>query len=401
MSSDTDNFKPPLIYLEGYREASATNPEVAAAYIRNTVVDDPLADRAIETLGSMSGQQVNRVMNACMACNAEILSDAPPALQAFFEPLNTIPPWFDCDAALPGRIVFYEHLSLFITGFIIVSLKNFNSLMARIFFMTGQGTTQQGLQVIRQNIRYLVETLLLPDALRPGGRGWKFSIRIRLVHARIRRQLRASSQWNEADLGAPISAANMALASANFSVALIRYVEHLGAVLDADARSSLMQIWRYASWLIGTPEALLYEGHEADTAELSRIGHMCEPRPDKVSVLIANATVQALPELAALKEPSARQKLTEHGYQIARVLLGDVLADQYEFPQFKETGFLMRMRRDYHLNRNRQAKVPRVAQRFDNFPFISLLEAVGLVDIQHELPQEFQAMIRKRNSEDG
>lgn len=392
MSLNAGGFELPSAYQDGYSKAQSINPQVAATYIRNTVIDDLPADRAVETLASLDARQVNRLMTDCMNVDCEQSPDVPQTLRDFFEPLRTPPAWFDRDAVLPGRLAYHKHLSLFMIGFIIVSLRNFNSLMARIFFLTGQGTTQQGLQVIRQNIRYLSETLLLPGALDPGQSGWKFSIRIRLVHARIRRQLRASGQWNEAVYGTPISAANMALASANFSVTLIRYVEQLGADLDADARSSLMQIWRYASWLIGTPESLLCEGDEGHTAELSRIGHICEPPPDNVSVLITNSTVKALPELADLKDPVAKEKLIANGYQVARALLGDELADQFEFPRHKTVALLPRMRCSYRLKNFTRTNAPRAEFLFADSPFISLLQAAGIGDLQHRLPPELQVM---------
>ena len=58
---------------------------------------------------------------------------------------------------------------------------------------------------------------MLPDALKRQGDGWKLSVRIRLVHARVRRLIRTSGDWDEAVYGAPLSAAHLALASANFS----------------------------------------------------------------------------------------------------------------------------------------------------------------------------------------
>ena len=384
-------FHVPSAYRDGYGKAVAINPDLAASYIGNTVVDDPLADAVVEALAPLGGRDIERFMNAGMEQDAKVLAEAPRALRDFFESLEAPPAWFDRDAVLPGRYAFHEHLDLFIVGFIVVSLRNFNSLMSKVFFMTGQVTTQQGLRVIRQNIRYLTETLMLPGSLDRRREGWKFSVRIRLVHARIRRRLRKSGRWDEAAFGVPISAANMALTSANFSASLVRDVERLGADLNADARAGLMQIWRYASWLIGTPEALLCGGDETETAELSRIGHLCEPPPDKVSVVITNATVGALPEVAKLTDPAAKRAMVQHGYRVSRALLGDELADRFGFPRQRIAGLLPWMRCRYRLRKASRRLAPGIARMWKEDPFVLLLDAATLDDLRYRLPEELEA----------
>ncbi len=380
----------PSVYRDGYSKAVILNRNLAKNYIENTVIDDPLADAVVEALAPLDGRDINRIMKACMDLKAKPLPETPRAVIDFFESLKVPPRWFDRDAVLPGRFAVHEHLDLFIIGFIVVSLRNFNSLMSKVFFMTGQVTTQQGLQIIRQNIRYLTETLMLPGALDPGGEGWMFSLRIRLTHARFRRRLRMSGRWNEANFGAPISAANMALTSANFSASLIRDVVRLGANLNADARSSIMQIWRYASWLIGTPEHLLCGDNEAETAELSRIGHICEPSPDRISAVITNATVEALPEVARLTDPTAKRTMVEHGYRISRALLGDELADQFQFPQQQTAGLLPWMRCKYRFQRTSRRLAPSAARLWKASPFVLLLDA-AMIDIhRYRLPEELK-----------
>ena len=381
----------PSAYRDGHERAAALDPALAAAYIRHTVKGDPLADAAVDALTPFSGQDITRLMSAGMDRNMKVLAEAPRALHDFFDSLDTPPAWFDRDAVLPGHRAFHEYVDLFIIGFIIVTLRNFNSLMSKVFFMTGQFTTRLGLQLLRKNIRYLAETLMLPGALDRQGHGWKFSVRIRLVHARIRRQLLKSGEWDEAVFGVPISAANMGLTSANFSASLIQDVERLGATLDADARGSLMQIWRYASWLIGTPEPFLCDGNEAETAHLSRIAHLCEPLPNRTSAVITNATVRALPEVAGLTSYSAKQAMVNHGYRVARVLLGDQLADQYRFPKQRTAGFLPWMRSKYRLQKTACQLVPGMARIWKADPFVLLLDAARVEDLLHQLPVEMKA----------
>ncbi|MCY4227765.1 MAG: oxygenase MpaB family protein [Gammaproteobacteria bacterium] len=381
----------PSIYLDGYARACAVNRDIATRYVENTVVDDPLADGAFMALLHLDGKKINQIMNACTNLDAKLHPETPQALIDFIEAYKTPPPWLDGDALLPGRIAFHRYLDLFIIGFIIASLRNFNSLMSKVFFLTGQATTEQGLMVIRQNIRYLCETLMLPSALNPGQQGWKFSLRIRLVHARIRNRLRNSDHWDEAALGVPISAANMGLTSANFSALLIRDVERLGARLNADERLSIMRIWRYASWLIGTPETLLCDGDESATAELSKIGHLCEPKPDRITAIITNATVQALPQLAKLTDPKEKQAMASHAYGVARSLLGEALADQYGFPKHRGFEGLPRLRFRCRIQKACRKLLPRSKEWFRKDPFELLLDAAMIDDLLDRGPEELKA----------
>ncbi len=381
----------PACYRDGYDRAVAINPDLATNYVRNTAIGDPLADAVVEALAPLTGQEISRIMTAGLDRSTKADPNTLPALNDLVESLGEVPSWFDHDAALPGRLALHRHVDLFIIGLAFVSLQNFNSLMSRVFFLTGQGTTQQGLRVIRQNIRYLTETLMLPHSLDPWEEGWKFSIRIRLVHARIRRRLRKAGTWNEARFGVPISAANMALTSANFSATLIRNVQKLGANLGADERAGLMQVWRYASWLMGTPDSLLCGGDEDATAELSRIGHLCEPLPDGVTTVITTASIGVLPEVARLTDPAEKQAMVEHGYRLARALLGGDLAEQFGFPRKRAFGLLPLMRLRYRLQNAPGHLGPAIARFWNDDPFLRLLDAASIASLRRQIPEELQA----------
>ncbi|MCY4132421.1 MAG: oxygenase MpaB family protein [Nitrospira sp.] len=377
--------KIPSAYQAGYEKAAALNPDLAAQYVALTVVDDPVTDAVIEALAAFDHRESQRFINAGMEQDAKVLGEAPRPLRDFFEEVGSPPAWFDLDAVLPGRHAFQQHLDLFIPAFVVVTLRNFTSLMSKVFLMTGQVTTQEGVRRIRQNIRYLVEMIMLPNALDRQGESWKFTVRLRLMHAEIRRRLRTSGQWDEAVYGAPISAANMALASANFSASLIRDAERLGANLTADARAGIMQIWRYASWLIGTPETLLFDGDEAETTEFARIAHLCEPPPNQESVMTSNAVVYLLPEVAKLTDRAAKRSMVEHVYRVSRALLDDELADQLKFPRQRTAGLLPWLRCKRRLSGAFGGLAPRMVGKWRADPFALLLDATMIDNLRCRL----------------
>ena len=84
------------------------------------------------------------------------------------------------------------------------------------------------------------------------------SVRLRLIHAQIRRLLRESGEWEAEAWGTPLSAAQMGFAITAFSARLLRHAESLGAAISDEERESFMAVWRYAGYLMGIPETILF-----------------------------------------------------------------------------------------------------------------------------------------------
>jgi len=185
-----------------------------------------------------------------------------------------------------------------------------------------------------------------------------------------------------------LSRAHMALASSNFSATMLQYAEMLGAGLDAEKRNGFMQAWRYASWLIGTPEHLLFEGDYDRTIEFGNIAHLCEPPPNEESRAIAKAVVEALPLIAEKKEPDwhKHDAFVDHTYRVARALLGHTLADGLGFPAHRTAGLLAWMRMKQRTVKTSRALVPSVAKRWRGESFSFLLEASMLEELGYRLP---------------
>ena len=382
----------PSVYQAGYEKARALNPQLAATYVRHTMIDAPVADAAIDALAACGQKDVHQFIHAGMEQDVRALAAAPQPLRDFFDSIDTPPPWFDPASVDAGCRAFHQYSDLFIPAFIVVTLQNFTSLMSKVFYMTGRVTTPHGLRRIRQNTRHLVE-IMLPGALERQGEGWKLSVRIRLVHARVRWLLRASGNWDEAVYGVPLSAAHMGLAAANFSATMLHQAERLGARLDAEARASFMQTWRYASWLAGTPEALLFEGDEAKTSELSRVATVCEPFPAEEAAVVSNAVINALPHIANLTDPAAQKAMIDHGYRVSRALLGKEMSDRLQLPRQQVAGLLTWMHWKRRLYGFFSRLAPQLARKWQANHFVLLLDAstIGDFSYSYRLPDHLEA----------
>ena len=374
----------------GYERAKALDSDLAEKYAEYTMVGDPLADAAVEAMSHLRQEEVHRLIGAGMDRYAEAMADAPGALVALFEALDDAPSWFDPDAALPGQRAFHRYSDLFIPAFFVVTLQNAATLISKAFYMTGRVTTEHGLRRIRQNTRHFIE-IMLPGALDRRGEGWQLSVRIRLVHAQVRRLLRESDDWDDAELGVPISSAHVALSAANFSATMLKQARRMGARLNADERDGFMQTWRYASWLIGTPEDMLFEGDEARTNHLHVVATAFEPPPNDESAVIANALVNAVPLVAGIEDADERDEMALYVYRVSRALLGDEVSDRLDFPKQRTMGVLryLRARRTLYGWIHRVA--PRLANRYRGRNFEFLINSAALEDLSYRLPDQLDA----------
>ncbi len=383
----------PAAYEPQYERASKLNPELAAEYVRHTMLDDPLADEAVAGMASLQVAEANRFIRAGMNRDHATLQTAPRALREFFAAVQTPPSWWDARAGTLGCRAFHEFSDLFIPAFFVTTVQNATTLIAKAFHATGRVNSLFGPRRIRQNTRHFIE-IMLPGALDRHGEGWKLSVRIRLVHAQVRRLIRASGSWDESTFGVPLSSAHMGVASANFSATMLKQATRLGAVMDRPTRDSFMQIWRYASWLIGTPESLLFEGDEERTHEFSRIAAACEPPPGEESVVVANALFEGLPKIAGKKDPREARAMRVHAQRVTRALIGDELADPMGLPRLRvwERGLLLAMMRSSRrVVRVRHQLAPSVATAWRGSAFSFLLDAALLDDLSYRLPDHLEA----------
>ena len=380
----------PTVYQAGYEKARTDNAGVAANYVKHTLVGDPAADAVVKALTPFDQTQVHRFIHAGMEQQKDVLRDAPPALVDFFERVSVPPSWFDPTKLLPGMVAYHQNSDLFIAAHVAgVLVEGFATTISKPFFMTGR-LTDYGIRRLQQNNRHLIE-ICMPGGLERHGDGWKLSVRIRLIHAQLRRLLRNSEDWDADAWGVPISAAQMAFASSAFSALLLKKCEMLGVRLDKAARDGFMDIWRYTGWLFGVPEEILFHNYD-EAMELCRVGFTCEPPPDVESILMANGLINSAPLIVGASGP-ARRRFVKFVYRISRALIGDELADQLRFPRQRTTGILLLMQWQRRFQKLQERLVPGLAHSRHAKNFTTLLER-SLMDhmgISYRLPDHISA----------
>ena len=322
-------MKMPLAYTAGYEKARLYDQAAADNYVKHTTLGDPGLDPIMEELSSMPPHDLHRFIEAGIEQQDEVLQRAPQALRDFFKNLEE-PPWLMYEAFRPGVHAFHTNVDLMLTAFVTgVLVEGFSTLIAKSFNITGRvASTKRRLQ---QNNRHMME-IFFPGGMQRKGDGWKLSTRIRFVHSRIRGLLAPSDDWNHETWGAPVSAAHLGFAISVFSKRLLEYSLLVGAKFNKEEKDSVLAVWRYAGYLMGIPETILYT-NAAEAEEMYKIGYMCEPPPDADSIAVANMLIRAIPAVADIKDPVERDNLVTLAYRLSRALIGNKLADRFEFPK--------------------------------------------------------------------
>ena len=372
-------------YRPGYEKVPGADRELAANFCAHTMIGDPECEAVVEELFALGDSEAYRLIKAAMDEDDKGLSDAPQSLLDFFEKISHPPDWWDPSFIDPGIRSFHRHSDMILQAFAAgVLVEGFTTNIARSFIITGR-LRDQGVRRLKNNNRHVIE-IFWPEGLERQGDGWKLSVRIRLVHAQVRRLLRDAPDWEREAWGDPISAAHLAFAASAFSARLLKHSRRIGVPFSKEESDSFMMIWLYSAYLMGIPETILPRS-EAEALKLYEVARICEPYPDFESIIMANALICSVPLVLGLPIDGEGEELRKLAYTVARAFIGDELADQLKFPPSKTRGIIGKMWLNTKLRRFKRGLVPGQsrADRFNNFK--SMVEVSVYDDsISYRLP---------------
>lgn len=384
----------PSAYTEGYVSARLHDLATADNYIRHTRIGDPELDPVMEEISALPSEDLHRFIAAGIEQQTEALRAAPQVLRDFFDRINEPPPWLDHKAFDPAIRAFYTKASdillALVTG---VLVEGFSTLMSKPFGVTGRmlQETDVSIRQLKQVNRHLLE-IFFPGGLLRKSDGWKLSVRIRFIHARVRQLMKAADEWDTEAWGTPISAAHMGFSTALFSHRLLEHSASVGANYNQDEKDSIFELWHYVGYLMGVPETILYTSQK-EAHGLFKIGLMCEPSPDTDAATISNALIQSIPLVAGLTDPDEQDSMRNLAFRISRALVGNQLANQLQFPKGSSAGVL-------HMYRAKQLsmRLTKDVQLIKSENFLQLLNASQYdeVGVSYKMPDH---VLASRSSE--
>ena len=374
----------PSDYNCGFQQAKAFNPEIATKYVAHTRIGDPLAE--------LKQRKAAQILQKAMDNPGKSgLAGAPREVRDFFDEVSSPPGWVDFDSFVPGMRMFHRNSQLVLGALLAgVLVEGFSTNISRSFLVTGR-LRDQGVRRLKQNNRHLIE-IFIPGGLDRNGDGWKTTIRVRLVHSRIRTLLSNSEDWDHRAWGIPLSSAHMAFSITAFSARLLRHIKSLGAEFNEEESVSFMRVWRYTGYVMGIPETVLFKD-EADALEIFRIGQICEPRVSSDSIVMANSLINSAPLVLGMSEPNERRSLAKYVFRVSRAMIGNQLADELMFPDNPWFGVLPWFRLQGRLERIFGALYRKFARQSNYRSLTSLLEIAVYDDegIGYRLPTHVYA----------
>jgi hypothetical protein len=301
-----------IAYREPYSEARLQAARSEA---------DPLADRVIAELYQTC--QVRKPDDLLAAVRERARSEGG-VYREFLEACDHVPAWVDFAAMRKGQRLIASYGPLMGLSLLTGSLVG-----GYVFYKAAKVTQWTGRLAMPGDIsRRLVETSALvfymsrPAEVRPGGKAHEMLVRVRLLHAAIRRWIADSGRWRAA-WDVPINQEDLAITFSEFSFINIRNLLRMGVRLSDAQIDSHFALWRYAGHVLGIQDAWLPATFEQEIAQfLPMLKHQAEPKRGVVGARVI------LDEIADKGPPlvprAVRRKFL---YQVTAHLVGDDLVE--------------------------------------------------------------------------
>jgi hypothetical protein len=180
-----------------------------------------------------------------------------------------------------------------------------------------------------------VQAVSMPGGMALGADGFAITLRVRLMHAKVRTLLRRSPRWDTAAWGEPINQVDMAGTILLFSLVLLDGLRAFGLRIPAADAEDLLHLWRYVGVVIGVDPELLPTG-EASARELWDLVTGSQAPPDADARALAAALLET--PLAQARTAEQRKKaegMVRVSYTLSRFLLGDEAADALGYPRYR------------------------------------------------------------------
>lgn len=303
-------------------------------YQRLTRTGDAPADALAAAFAALPAGRGRQSLEQALSHGIDSVSHAPPALLDFFAQVDVPPLWVDWERIDRGGALLLR------SGLVGISVLNLVCLPMMYRSPTGNKPLVFTGQLLRRAPRRLAETARFmletsrPGGLRRAGPGFATTVRVRLMHAQVRRLLRHSPRWNAA-WGEPVNQLYMAATGVTLSVLFLDALRRLGLRVGRHEADALLALWRYSGHLMGVlPE--LQCSTEDEGRHLLEFMHAFEGAADTDSRALIHAVMTAsyLPQLDRhpWRVPAA--------FDLSRELLGHAVADELGYPAPRGWGLL-------------------------------------------------------------
>ncbi len=295
---------------------------------------DPLADKLIHRLNELPAGQGTKLVSQAMHSGLSSVHRPPKELIDFFEAVEDVPLWIDWDLFEKGgsAVLRAGHLAIIVLGAYSLPLSYASPDGNKPLLFTKKLIDRATRRLVETS-RFILE-ICRPGGLQQGHAGYQITLRVRLMHAQVRRLLIKRGIWRMADWGMPISQSDMLATNLLFSVLMIDGLKKLGFHLSEEEIHAVMQLWRYAGLLMGIQENLSVITFQEGYRILTMMKDTSAP-PNEDSIRLVQALRQCPNDISiSMFLPKTVNKLINADlfqaflFAVTRYLIGDTMADQ-------------------------------------------------------------------------
>ncbi|HEU4538845.1 MAG TPA: oxygenase MpaB family protein, partial [Polyangiaceae bacterium] len=291
------------------------------------------ADAAVDAMAALPPGRGWALLKRAIAEGLDAVPEAPGPFRDLFAELERVPAWVDWPTVDRGgrlllRAGFFGGVVLG-TASLIYGYSSPGGNKPLVFSGALKGAIGRRLG---ETSRF-VQATCAPGGLRRYAPGFDVTVRVRVMHAQVRRLLRASGQWRTEDWGEPINQHDTASTSLLFSLAVVDGLRTLGFRPSASEVDDYMHLWRYSGYLMGGDPELL-PASEGDARRLWNLVELTEGEPDDDSRALTRALLDS--PLAKVRTPAERrqaERMVEVSRTFCRALIGDKRADRLDVPR--------------------------------------------------------------------
>lgn len=289
---------------------------------------DPMADAVVAAMAALPAGQGHRLLDTALNQGIDAAPDAPSELRDLFAQLDEVPFWVNWEQLDLGGAAFLRSglFGILTVGLVSLPLSYSSPAGNKPLIFSGQ-LIRRAPRRLGETGRFIYLTSQL-GALRRFGDGFKATVKVRLMHAQVRRLLKQSGRWDANQWGEPINQAYLAATNLILSVVLLDGMRSFGLRFAHAEREALMQLWRYSGYLSGIAPELLCATENEARRMLEMVLELDGP-PDDDSRALINA-LMLVGHATGFKEADWLKQLC---YGISYSLIGEVRARALGYPR--------------------------------------------------------------------
>ncbi len=249
---------------------------------------DPLDDDLANWAQDVGFMQARALLDKALDDGIDKVPEAPEFLKNLFLHIDSEPEWLDwellelgqqaiCRTGIVGTLIMRDVALMGGYG---------NSAINKPLVFTG--ALADGAARRTSETRAFAVEATRPGSLKRFGKGFKTTIRVRFLHAVLRRRIRSHPDWRDDEWGIPINQGDMLATNLAFSVVYLTGMRALGFRYRRRERDGIIHLWRYLGYLMGIDERILVT-NEKDGLRIIYTLLISQPEADEDTRTLARA----------------------------------------------------------------------------------------------------------------